>query len=41
MKKISNVINKVFEFEKLKVEVEENTKAIAERKKLWRKSFRK
>ncbi|XP_050281719.1 putative disease resistance RPP13-like protein 1 [Quercus robur] len=37
LKKISDVMNKVFEFEKLKVEVEENTKAITE----WKEALEK
>lgn len=32
LKKISDVMNKIYEFEKLRAEVEENTKAITERK---------
>ena len=40
LKKISDVMNKVFEFKKLRVEAEENTKAITERKEALEKEIK-
>ena len=41
LEKISDVMNKVFESERLRSEAEENTKAITKRKEALKRSFKK